>query len=100
MIAVSFITITFVYSDIDIGQSSTQMDPMAIHLHPELNMVLNNKSLTVLSNIGINSSLWNDHSLDKYGMQAMPEMGMSSMTPLHTHDESGIIHVESSIDRN
>ena len=42
----------------------------------------------------------NYHSLDKYGMQAMPEMGMSSMAPLHTHDDSGIIHVESSINRN
>jgi len=100
VIAVSFIIITFVNNEMDIGQSGAQMDPMAIHLHPELNIVMDNKSLTVPSNIGINSSLWNDHSLDKYGMQAMPEMGMSSMAPLHTHDDSGIIHVESSINRN
>lgn len=98
--AASFIIITFVNSEIDIGQSGAQMDPMAIHLHPELKIVMDNKSLTVPSNIGINSSLWNVHSLDKYGMQAMPEMGMSSMAPLHTHDDSGIIHVESSINRN
>ncbi|MGD9534134.1 MAG: hypothetical protein AB7V56_10230 [Candidatus Nitrosocosmicus sp.] len=100
LIAASFIIITFVNSEIDIGQSGAQMDPMAIHLHPELKIVMDSKSLTVPSNIGINSSLWNAHSLDKYGMQAMPEMGMSSMAPLHTHDDSGIIHVESSINRN
>ena len=100
VIAVSFIIITFVNSEMGIGQSGAQMDPMAIHLHPELNIAMDNKSLTVPSNIGINSSLWSDHSLDKYGMQAMPEMGMSSMAPLHTHDDSGIIHVESSINRN
>ncbi len=43
--------------------------------------------------------LWKDHSLDKYGMQAMFD-GMSGMAPLHTHDASGIIHVESSVKRN
>ncbi len=33
-------------------------------------------------------------------MQAMPEMSMAGMAPLHTHDDTGIIHVESTIDRN
>ena len=43
--------------------------------------------------------MWKDHSLDPYGMQAMAN-GMSGMAPLHTHDATGIIHVESSIIRN
>ena len=30
----------------------------------------------------------------------MPEMNMSAMAPLHTHDGSGIVHVESTINRN
>jgi hypothetical protein len=33
-------------------------------------------------------------------MQSMPEMNMSAMAPLHTHDNSGIIHVESTVNRN
>jgi hypothetical protein len=37
--------------------------------------------------VGIDVSLWKDHSIDKYGMQGM--------APLHTHDTSGTIHVES-----
>ena len=49
-------------------------------------------AVTIPKCIGINSSLYNDHSLDKYGMQ--------EMAPLHTHDASGIIHVESSVKRN
>ncbi len=30
----------------------------------------------------------------------MPEMSMAGMAPLHTHDDTGIIHVESTINRN
>jgi hypothetical protein len=33
-------------------------------------------------------------------MQSMPEMNMSAMAPLHTHDDSGIVHVESTINKN
>ena len=85
---------------IDIGQSGAQSDPIIIHIHPELSMMMDNKPFSVPKNVGIDSSLWRNNSLDEYGMQAMPEMGMSGMAPLHTHDDSGIIHVESSIDRD
>lgn len=61
---------------------------MAIHWHPHLGINIDGQSLTIPANIGIESALWNDHSLDSYGMQ-----GMAS---LHTHDASGTIHVESS----
>ncbi|MGH9976851.1 MAG: hypothetical protein ACRD8Z_13610, partial [Nitrososphaeraceae archaeon] len=54
----------------------------------------------VPAQIGIDPSLWKDHSLDEFGMQSMPEMNMSAMAPLHTHDDSGIVHVESTINRN
>ena len=61
--------------------------------------MIDGKPATVPSQIGIDPSLWKDHSLDQYGMQAMAN-GMSGMAPLHTHDATGIIHVESSIIRN
>jgi hypothetical protein len=35
--------------------------------------------------------LWKDHSLDQYGT--------AGFAPLHTHDSSGIIHVESIVNR-
>ena len=73
--------------------------PIIMHFHPHLNLMIDGKPAIVPSQIGIDPSLWKDHSLDQYGMQAMTN-GMSGMAPLHTHDATGIIHVESSIIRN
>ena len=73
--------------------------PIIMHFHPHLNLMIDAKPATVPSQIGIDSSLWKDHSLDQYGMQAMAN-GMPGMAPLHTHDATGIIHVESAIIRN
>ena len=58
-----------------------------IHWHPVLSITSNTSgAVTVPMNIGIDQSLWKDHSLDQYG-----EGGLS---PMHTHDTSGTIHVE------
>jgi len=62
------------------------------HIHPHLNMTVDGKSVAVPQGIGINSSLYKDHSLDKY---STPEIA-----PVHTHDRSGTIHVESTVIRN
>jgi hypothetical protein len=76
------------------------------HIHPLLNVTVDGTPFVVPEGIGINSLLWNDHSLDNYGMGPMKmEMGGSSMimqgmAPLHTHDASGTIHVESNEMRN
>jgi hypothetical protein len=75
-------------------------------MHPILNATLDGKSLIIPTGIGINITLWNDHSLDKYGMQPMKmtmkdtNMIMQGMSPLHTHDSSGVIHLESNEFRN
>jgi hypothetical protein len=57
-------------------------------------MTIGGKPIIVPSDIGITQtglfadpSLFADHSLDKYGMEGM--------SPLHTHDSSGLIHIES-----
>jgi len=73
--------------------------PIIMHFHPHLSLMIDGKSAIVPSQIGIDTSLWKDHSLDQYGMQAMSN-GMSGMAPLHTHDASGTIHVESNVNRN
>ena len=73
----------------------------AIHLHPRLTITINGEAVAVPANIGIDPNVWQDHSLDSYsGMQAMPSMGMEGMAPLHTHDTSGTIHVESAVTRD
>lgn len=72
--------------------SNPPMDSMGMmHFHPQLTFVVDDKQATVPAQIGIDPTLWQDHSLDSYGMQGM--------APLHTHDTSGIIHVESYANR-
>ncbi|MDE1765297.1 MAG: hypothetical protein KGI27_03365 [Thaumarchaeota archaeon] len=72
--------------------SNPPMDSMGMmHFHPQLTFVADGKQATVPAQIGIDPALWNDHSLDSYGMQGM--------APLHTHDTSGTIHVESYANR-
>ena len=57
-----------------------------VHWHPTLSITSNTSgAVTVPAQIGIDQSLWKDHSLDQYGI---------GMGPLHTHDTSGTIHDE------
>ena len=56
------------------------------------------------SQIGINESLWKDHSLDKYGVPDMPmdekgEKNMPGMAPLYTTNYRGRITIGSVIER-
>lgn len=79
------------------GENKTS-NKIIMHIHSNLNVTVNGKSLMVPNGIGINSTLWNDHSLDKFGTERKTTIfGMvtPAMSPLHTHDSSGTIHVES-----
>jgi len=68
--------------------ASVPIDSMGMmHLHTHLTLVFDGKETPVPASIGIDPILWQDHSLDSYGMKGM--------TALHTHDTSGTIHVES-----
>lgn len=72
-----------------------------MHIHPHLALMIDGQSATIPENIGIDPSLWHDRSLDEYSsMTDMPSMGMAGMAPLHTHDSSGTIHVESRVTRD
>lgn len=55
------------------------------HVHLELNIA--GKAQVVPVDIGIDAALWKDHSMDAYGQ-------MNGMSPLHTHDTTGTIHLE------
>lgn len=74
------------------GQSSSNNENMLIHIHPRLYLNMDGKPYFVPQNVGINSDLWKDHSLDQYGM--------NGMAPLHTNTADGMIHVESKVVRN
>ena len=72
---------------------------MVLHNHATLNVTYNGQTQVVPQHIGMVSVgnaedplLYGDHSLDKYGMEGM--------SPLHTHDASGTIHVEANTNRD
>lgn len=74
--------------------------PMVMHIHPKLSILVDGKPMTIPENIGIDPALYNDHTLDTYGMK-MPDMpSMPVMYPTHTHDSTGTIHVESNVNRD
>lgn len=72
-------------------KAPTMNKPMVMHIHPKLSLFIDSQQTQIPANIGIDRSLWNEHSLDSNGMQGM--------APLHTHDTSGTIHVESNEQR-
>ena len=75
-------------------QNSGAVTNLLMHDHVSLDVTIDGTSIIVPTHIGMNQTgifadplLYADHTLDKYGM--------GGMSPLHTHDSSGIIHVES-----
>ncbi len=75
IVALAVIGVSFAAASYDRG----------VHWHPTLSITMNGSPFTVPAQIGIDSSLWKDHSLDQYG---------SGAAAMHTHDTSGTIHVE------
>jgi len=65
--------------------------PLVKHYHVSLTILVDAKQMAVPKEIGMNPQLWHDRSLDKYGP--------AGISPMHTHDTSGIIHIESTVAR-
>lgn len=89
----------------NVTTNSNRVNPYDVYFHSNLSIVMDNKPVIIPSQIGINKSLWEDHSLDKYGVPGMPmdEEGkktMSGMAPLYTTNNDGRITVGSIVDRN
>ena len=73
--------------------SSLPHDSMGMmHIHPHISMTIDGNPVVIPANIGIDSHLWNVHTLDSYGM--------TGMAPLQTHTADGVIHVESYKDQD
>ena len=64
---------------------------LLMHIHQHLNVTQDGNPVVVPANIGIDPKLHSDDSLDIYGPQK---------SPLHTHTDTGTIHVESKIITN
>ena len=77
----------------------TPNNKMVLHNHVNLNVTYNAQTFTVPGHIGMveigkgeDPLLYGDHFLDQYGMEGM--------SPLHTHDATGGIHVEANTKRD
>ena len=85
--------------------TSKNVNPFAVFFHSNLSIIIDNKPVVIPSQIGINKSLWKDHSLDKYGVPGMPmdekgEKNMPGMAPLYTTNDKGRITIGSVIERD
>lgn len=67
---------------------------LVMHIHAQIEVVKSGQKQIVPAEIGIARELWHDHSLDQYG----PSRAL--LSPLHTHDQSGTIHIESVVNRD
>src|SRR5688572_1305963 len=65
--------------------------PLARHDHVVMSILVNGRPAVIPEGVGMNPDLWHDHSLDRFGP--------SGISPLHTHDTSGTIHIESTSQR-
>jgi hypothetical protein len=104
MMMMIIVPISIVVIGVLVGLYYTSNSPlngsqMLLHNHVSLNVTLDGNPISVPAHIGIqqpgkpeDSLLYGDHSLDKFGMP-----GMSA---LHTHDDTGTIHIESNTVRN
>lgn len=93
------LTALILFGITNVLESSAATGSMLMHDHVTLNVTIGEKPIIVPASVGITQTgifadplLFSDHSLDKYGMEGM--------SPLHTHDYSGVIHIESNTVRN
>jgi hypothetical protein len=68
-----------------------------MHIHPQLTILNLGAPVTIPASIGIQGGPYADHSLDHWLDQREGQVG--SLAPIHTHDASGLIHVEASVTR-
>jgi hypothetical protein len=73
------------------GSTAEDEANLLMHKHAYLNVSMDSQPLVVPANIGIDPQLHKVNSLDIYGPQK---------SPLHTHTDTGTIHVESKIITN
>ena len=86
LLATCLILISIVAGEVISGNT------VRIHVQSQLSILIEGAPVTVPSGIGINQTLWKNHSLDQYGV--------AGHSPLTTRDASGLIHVDSNNVRN
>lgn len=67
-------------------------EDIPMHIHPHLAILRGQQEANLPPDIGSNPNHWNFHDLDTYSQAP-------GFAPIHTHDSTGDIHVESTVTR-
>jgi hypothetical protein len=59
-------------------------ETLTVHYHAHLNVIVDGKAVPVVAGLGINTS----------ADGGQPQHGAAGIAPLHTHDSSGVLHIE------
>ncbi len=70
-----------------------------LHIHPWLTITINGKNVTLPAGIGLTDPL-EVATYDGEPVYSGQSNGNTCFEPMHTHDDSGIIHIESATDTN
>ncbi len=83
-IAIIILTVIMAYNESGKGRSELKSDPFKMHGHTNLTIMVDNKSIIIPNQIGIDKQLWTDHTPDSYGMPGMSMLGgsMPGMAPI------------------
>ncbi|MCL5066949.1 MAG: hypothetical protein M1368_01170 [Thaumarchaeota archaeon] len=93
LVYVNFKSPVSTYTSIDTAQfpfPCLSSEQLAIHLHPWLRIIIDGKNVTIPTAVGIANPV----------IQNGIASSGSCFEPMHTHDSSGIIHIESATDIN
>ena len=72
-------------------------ESLFLHIHPWLTIVINGKNITIPSGIGIKNAV----QAGSYNGEPLYGGGPNScFEPVHTHDDTGVIHIESPTNTN
>jgi hypothetical protein len=66
------------------GLTLTPEETLTVHYHAHLDVIVDGSAVVVPAGLGINAG----------PNGALPEHGSPGIAPLHTHDTSGILHIE------
>jgi len=90
LIALGTVAITTALEDVKTRTNELEDKPLVMHMHVALNIIINDEQVIIPGNVGIDPSLYKTHDLDRYGIK-----NPKKIYPVHTHDTSGVIHIES-----
>jgi len=89
LITLGAVAISTALEDVKNRANEPTDKPLVMHMHVALRIVINDEFVIIAGNVGIDPALYKTHALDRYGIKN------PKTYPLHTHDTSGVIHIES-----